>query len=171
VCQDDAAARAGGRQAAAAGSSSRQEQAASAGSAKRTIRWIKKSIRACKVCLVNDKTNKSGSHSFRLSPKGVTKKPMGKQRVTEELRELLRECKRRGSLPADFDVSRVSAISLRRGGNSAAVAAGISGIIRASHGRWASDAVPNQNYTFLHRTEMVQLATALYSTSHAAPRP
>jgi integrase len=98
----------------------------------------------------------------RLTPTGTTKKNMGKARITEELRELLRECKRVGRLPSDFNENRVSAISLRRGGNSAAAAAGIAGIVRASHGRWKSEAVPNNNYTFMHRTEMVQLATALY---------
>jgi integrase len=113
----------------------------------------------CKACGPLFPRLRGGKHRARSA---ITKQNMGKARITEELRELFRECKRKGRIPQAFDESRVSAISLRRGGNSAAAAAGIAGIIRASHGRWKSEAVPNNNYTFLHRTEMVQLATAIY---------
>jgi len=92
----------------------------------------------------------------------ATKKRWGQSRVTEELRELLSECIRRTWLPVTFDVKRVSAISLRRGGNSAAVAAGVGNLIRAAQGRWLCTETPDEKYTMLHRTEMVKLATTIY---------
>jgi hypothetical protein len=95
--------------------------------------------------------------------RGVTKTPWGKSRVTEELRELLAECARRSWLPAGFDVKRFSGIALRRGGNSAAAAAGISSLMRAAQGRWRCTETPDEKYTILHRTEMVQLATTIYA--------
>ena len=87
--------------------------------------------------------------------------PMGKSALTEELRGLYRACKRVGSVPQDLEVRRYSAIALRRGGNSAAAAAGVSGILRASHGRWRSEVTPDQSYTFIHKAEMIGLATTM----------
>jgi hypothetical protein len=92
----------------------------------------------------------------------ATKKPWGKSRVTEELRGLLGECVRLGWLPASFDVKRISGISLRRGGNSAAAAAGVSNLMRAAQGRWLCTETPDQRYTMLHRTEHVELATTIF---------
>ena len=66
-----------------------------------------------------------------------------------------------GSVPQDLEVRRYSAIALRRGGNSAAAAAGVSGILRASHGRWRSEVTPDQSYTFIHKAEMIGLATTM----------
>jgi hypothetical protein len=95
------------------------------------------------------------------SPVRVSHKPMGKSALTEELRELYRECKRQGWLSAEFDEKRFSAIALRRGGNTAACAAGISSVMRAAHGRWKAVETPDQSYTFLHAEEMVAMATTM----------
>ena len=80
----------------------------------------------------------------------------------EELRDLLGECVRLGWLPASFDVKRISGISLRRGGNFAAAAAGVSNLMRAAQGRWLCTETPDQSYTMLHRTEHVELATTIF---------
>ena len=109
------------------------------------------------------------------SPVRVSKKPMGKGVLTEELRELFRECRRRSWLPSNFDEKRFSAIALRRGGNTAACAAGISAVMRAAHGRWKAVETPDQSYTFLHREDMVAMATTMLqgtaTGSSSAGRP
>jgi hypothetical protein len=99
------------------------------------------------------------------NPIRVSKKPWGKSRVTEELRGLLYECVRRRWLPANFGVRELSGISLRRGGNSAAAAAGVSGIVRASQGRWRCVETPDEHYTSIHHSVMVNLASTLFSNS------
>jgi len=76
---------------------------------------------------------------------------------------MLAECVRRRWLPSEFDVRRLTPISLRRGGNSAAAAAGASSLLRAAQGRWLCTETPDQKYTMLHHTEMVDLATTIFS--------
>jgi hypothetical protein len=89
------------------------------------------------------------------------------QLADQELRGLLYECVRRRWLPADFCVRELSGISLRRGGNSAAAAAGVSSIVRASQGRWRCVETPNEHYTSIHHSVMVDLASTLFSNSAA----
>lgn len=91
----------------------------------------------------------------------VSRAPIGKGTLTAELRGLYEQCQKVGSLPLSIDVKKLSAISLRRGGNSAAVAAGVSSQIRAAHGRWKAVETPDQSYTFVHQGEMVALATTM----------
>jgi hypothetical protein len=91
----------------------------------------------------------------------VSRSPIGKGTLTAELRSLYAQCQKVGSLPLSIDVKKLSAISLRRGGNSAAVAAGVSSQIRAAHGRWKAVETPDQSYTFVHQAEMVALATTM----------
>lgn len=91
----------------------------------------------------------------------VSRSPIGKGTLTAELRGLYAQCQRVGTLPTSIDLTKLSAISLRRGGNSAAVAAGVSSLIRAAHGRWRAVETPDQSYTFVHQAEMVSLATSM----------
>jgi hypothetical protein len=42
-----------------------------------------------------------------------------------------------------------------------AVAAGVSSLIRAAHGRWRAVETPDQSYTFVHQAEMVSFATSM----------
>ena len=91
----------------------------------------------------------------------MSRAPIGKGTLTAELRGPYEQCQKVGSLPLSIDVKKLSAISLRRGGNSAAVAAGVSSQIRAAHGRWKAVETPDQSYTFVHQGEMVALATTM----------
>jgi|TARA_B110001469_G_scaffold70875_1_gene67362 hypothetical protein len=93
----------------------------------------------------------------------ASKKPWGKGAAAVELQGMLAECVRRRWLPSEFDVRRLTPISLRRGGNSAAAAAGASSLLRAAQGRWLCTETPDQKYTMLHHTEMVDLATTIFS--------
>ena len=92
-----------------------------------------------------------------------SKNPWGKSALRNELRELLRECVRRTWLPASFPADKITPIYLRRGGNTAAAAAGASSLIRAAQGRWRCIETPDEKYTTLHRTEMVELATKIFT--------
>jgi len=91
----------------------------------------------------------------------VTKTPIAKNTLTTELRGLYHGAQAAGVVEDSFDPRRVSAISLRRGGNTAATAAGCSAILRAAAGRWRSVDTPDQSYVFLHETEMVGMATTM----------
>ena len=91
----------------------------------------------------------------------VSRSAIGKGTLTAELRGLFAAGQREGLIDASIDPKRLSAIALRRGGNSAAAAAGVSSILRAAHGRWRSEETPDQSYTFLHQSEMVGLATTM----------
>ena len=92
----------------------------------------------------------------------ASKQAWGKSAATAELQGLLTECVRRRWLPAAFQVKKLTPISLRRGGNSAAAAAGASNLVRAAQGRWLCTETPDQKYTMLHHTEMVELATKMF---------
>jgi hypothetical protein len=91
----------------------------------------------------------------------VTKTPIAKNTLTTELRGLYHGAQAAGVVEDSFDPRRVSAICLRRGGNTAATAAGCSAILRTAAGRWRSVDTPDQSYVFLHETEMVGMATTM----------
>jgi hypothetical protein len=91
----------------------------------------------------------------------VSSKPWGKSAVAAELQGMVQECVRRGWLPPDFQVKRITGISLRRGGNSAAAACGVDSLVRAAQGRWLCTETPDEKYTMLHRSKMVSLATTI----------
>jgi len=91
----------------------------------------------------------------------VSSKPWGKSAVAAELQGMVQECVRRGWLPPDFQVKRITGISLRRGGNSAAAACGVDSLVRAAQGRWLCTETPDEKYTMLHRSKMVSLATTV----------
>ena len=99
----------------------------------------------------------------RLAGKNVhvSHSPVGKSTLTAELRGLFMSAQRAGLLAASIEPRRFSAISLRRGGNSAAAAAGVSSLLRAAHGRWRAVETPDQSYTFMHQEKMVALATTM----------
>ena len=92
----------------------------------------------------------------------ATKAPMGKNTLTAELRSLYQACIDQNLLPATIIPKRFSAIALRRGANSAAAAAGIGNLMRASAGRWKAVETPDQSYTFLHRSEHIDMATRMF---------
>ena len=89
----------------------------------------------------------------------MSSKPWGKSAVAAELQGMVRECVQRAWLPPDFQVRRITGISLRRGGNSAAAVCGVDSLVRAAQGRWLCTETPDEKYTMLHRSKMVSLAT------------
>jgi hypothetical protein len=91
----------------------------------------------------------------------VSKKPWGKGAVAAELQGMVQECVQRGWLPPNFQVKRITGISLRRGGNSAAAACGVDSLVRAAQGRWLCTETPDEKYTMLHRSKMISLATTI----------
>ena len=103
----------------------------------------------------------------RLAGRNVhaSRSAIGKSTLTTELRGLFSSAQRSGLLAASIDPRRFSAIALRRGGNSAAAAAGVSSLLRAAHGRWRAVETPDQSYTFMHQAKMVALATTMLAPS------
>ena len=99
----------------------------------------------------------------RLAARDVrpSRSPIGKSTLTTELRGLFVAAQRVGMVDATVDPRRFSAVALRRGGNSAAAAAGVSSLLRAAHGRWRAVETPDQSYTFMHQGKMVALATTM----------
>ena len=66
-----------------------------------------------------------------------------------------------------LNVDDVSAISLRKGGNSAAAAIGISEAHRRVHGRWrAGSHMHDREYLALHRRAFNDLASSVLLSKH-----
>lgn len=87
--------------------------------------------------------------------------------VTKDLRTMLWQLQR-DAHPAvkGLEVKEASAISLRRGGNSAAAAEGISSTFRRVHGRWRKDTCPDNEYLFLHAKQFAAIASQVLSSTH-----
>jgi hypothetical protein len=66
----------------------------------------------------------------------------------------------------DMQIEKTSAISLRRGGNSAAAALGISATFRRIHGRWKKDSCPDNEYLFLHKKQFNAIAADIMASKH-----
>ena len=84
--------------------------------------------------------------------------PCAKGSVSDELRSLLK------AVPSfTGDLSRYSAISLRKGGSSAAAAVGVAEHIRQCVGRWRGPAAMRRSYTLVTRLELAGATSALFA--------
>eukprot|EP01050_Picozoa_sp_SAG11_P008757 SAG11_NODE_787_length_7169_cov_4.571146_1_plen_150_part_00 len=91
-------------------------------------------------------------------PAGVSRTPCAKGMVTAELRAML------ALVPSVAgELSRYSAISLRKGGSSAAAAAGIADHVRQRVGRWRGAAAMQRSYTLVSREELAGATAALFA--------
>lgn len=85
----------------------------------------------------------------------------------DDLRQMMRELKRRGEASVQgLDLAKITPISLRRGGNSAAAALGISASHRRLHGRWKKDTCPDEDYLFLHEKEFLAISGRVMLSKH-----
>ena len=90
----------------------------------------------------------------------VTQHPVGRSTLTDELRHVYEQLVRNNALPDTFDTKR-RAIDLRRGGHTAMASKDIKSLRRAAHGRWKNAATAGDNYTFLHRSLMMQNSSVM----------
>ena len=87
--------------------------------------------------------------------------------LTKDMRTMLRQLQRDGEESVqDMQIEKASAISLRRGGNSAAAALGISATFRRIHGRWKKDSCPDNEYLFLHKKQFNAIAADIMASKH-----
>ena len=93
--------------------------------------------------------------SKQASAVTVTDLPISHSTLTQELRLVYCQLVKDGQLPPTFDTKR-RAIDLRRGGHTAMANKDVKSLRRAAHGRWKNPATCGDNYTFLHRSLMMQ---------------
>jgi hypothetical protein len=92
----------------------------------------------------------------------LTREPLAsKDSVTSEMRSMLQQ------LPAAAyggDLSRFSAISLRKGGNSTAAANGVREHVRMVVGRWRGPSAMRASYTKVSRAELTAATPAMFQS-------